>query len=80
MSRVLRRYVVLGFSTTHEALDAEALLKASGASVAPVPAPAALSAKCGIALRLSLEDEERAIEALDGARIVPSGRIEIEDL
>lgn len=80
MSRVPQRYVVFGFSTTHDALDAEAALGSAGVRAVPVPAPAALSAKCGIALRLPPDEERRARSVLAAAGIAPSARIEIDDV
>lgn len=80
MSMSQTRYLVLGFATTHDALDAEALLEDLGVAVTPIPAPSTLSAKCGIALRLAEADEARALEYLERAEIIVTGRTRIEDM
>ena len=62
MSRTPRRFKVLGFASTHDALDAEALLLDLGIDVVPIPAPKTLGTLCGIALRLEVADETRALD------------------
>lgn len=74
-----RPFVVLGFKSTHEALDAEALLGDLGVEVVPIPAPASIGALCGIALRLAPADETRASAYLESAGIEVTGRAEILD-
>jgi FAD/FMN-containing dehydrogenase len=80
MARMPRPFVVFGFPTTHDALDAEALLGDLGIDVVPIPAPKALGAMCGIALRLAPADETRAAVLLENAGITISARAEIEDV
>lgn len=80
MTRERRTFAVLGFVSTHEALDAETLLGDLGVEVVPIPAPAVIGAKCGIALRLEVADEERAAGYLQAAGIDVSHRGHIEDL
>ncbi|NTU71272.1 MAG: DUF3343 domain-containing protein [Coriobacteriia bacterium] len=80
MTRQPRRFVVLGFGSTHDALDAEALLLDLGLAVVPIPAPRTLGALCGIALRLELADEMRATGYLAAAAIATTGRAELEDV
>lgn len=80
MSREPRIFAVLGFPSTHDALDGEALLGDLGIDVVPIPAPSTLSAKCGIALRLELADEERAVAYLDSAGVTVAQRGRIEDV
>jgi hypothetical protein len=80
MSREPRAFVVLGFASTHAALDAEALLVDLGIEVTPVPAPAALGGLCGIGLRLVPTDESRALGYLENSGIEVSARAEIMDL
>lgn len=74
------RFAVLGFESTHDALDAEALLGDLGFAVVPIPVPAGLSAHCGIALRLLPEDIERALIYLARAEIDVAVQGEIEDV
>jgi type III secretory pathway lipoprotein EscJ len=73
-------FAVLGFGTTHAALDAEALLLDTGIDVVPIPAPKELGALCGIALRLELDDEARAMRYLESAGMPPKSRLELEDI
>lgn len=80
MSREPRTFAVFGFASTHDALDAEALLGDMGVDVVPMPAPASIGAKCGIALRLEPVDESRAAEYLLAAGIQVSTRAQIEDV
>ena len=77
--RERRSYAVYGFSSTHSALDAEALLGDMGIDVVPIPAPATLSALCGIALRLPVEQRVRAEKYLENAGIGQVGSTVIED-
>ena len=80
MSRQRRTFAVLGFESTHDALDAESLLGDLGIDVVPIPAPKIIGAHCGIALRIELEDEARATEFLGSAGITVGARTEIEDV
>ncbi len=80
MSRIPRRFAVLGFTSTHDALDAEALLLDMGIDVVPIPAPKSLGTLCGIALRLEIADELRASGYLADAGIVVEAHGEVEDV
>lgn len=80
MIRAPREFAAFGFESTHEALDAEALLGDLGIDVVPMPAPKTLGSRCGIALRLELADEERAATYLDAAGILINARGRIEDV
>lgn len=80
MTRSSKPFVVLGFASTHDALDAEALLGDLGIDVVPIPAPKSIGALCGIALRLQPDDEPRALEYLKGAAIDVAARATMEDL
>jgi hypothetical protein len=71
---------VFGFASTHDALDAEVALQRSGIEVIPIPAPKSIGALCGIALRMPLEQVERARACLVGAGIDIAASSEIEDL
>lgn len=75
-----RPFVALGFSTTHDALDAEALLEDMGLDVVPIPAPPAVSANCGIALRVPPDQEEQALLYLSRVGIDVVSRADIEDV
>ena len=80
MSREPRSFAVLGFGSTHAALDAEALLRDVGIDVVPIPAPKDLGALCGIALRLELAEESRAMRYLESAGTPPKSRLRVEDV
>ncbi len=78
--RPARIFRVLAFESTHAALDAEALLDDLGFDVVPVPAPAGLTANCGIALRLEPDDAGRAITYLARAGIAVAAIADVEDV
>lgn len=78
--RVPREFAVLGFGSTHAALDAEALLGDLGVGVVTIPTPRTLGAHCGIALRLELDDLGRALRLLDNAGISVESQGTVEDL
>jgi hypothetical protein len=80
MTRPTRRYAVLGFATTHDALDAESLLEDLGIEIVPIPAPPSVSGGCGIALRMLPEELDRAIRYLESAGIQIAGKQEIDDV
>jgi len=80
VTRTPREFAAFGFESTHEALDAEQLLGDLGIDVVPMPAPKTLGSRCGIALRIELTDEERAVAYLDAAGIQVNARGRIEDV
>jgi len=80
VTRDARTFAALGFSSTHDALDAETLLGDLGIDVVPIPAPKTVGTHCGIALRLELADEDRAVTYLETAGIVVAARVQIEDV
>lgn len=74
-------YAVFGFATTHAALDAEQTLKDLGVSVTPIPVPKALGGElCGIALRIGLAEEERALTLLGRANMSPVAQSHMQDV
>jgi hypothetical protein len=74
-----RSYVAFGFASTHDALNAEALLEDLGMAVTPIPAPTSLGSLCGIALRLEPGDASRARRYLADAEIAVSSSSDIDD-
>ena len=79
--RQLRRYVVLGFVTTHDSLAAEDALKEEGIPVTPVPTPGSLTGSlCGIVLRIEPADSDRARAELENREIEVQVEAEIEDV
>lgn len=79
MTAEYRVYVIFGFVSTHDALAAESLLKDMGIDVVPVPAPKSLGQLCGIALRVSPAEGDRAAELLERSGLTPSARGELMD-
>ena len=59
---------VITFDSTHQAMAAEDALRDEGMNLEVVPPPANLSAGCGLALRVRLEDVPAAIETLNRRR------------
>jgi hypothetical protein len=80
VTREARIFAALGFESTHDALDAETLIDDMGIEVVPIPAPKAIGAHCGIALRIEVTDEDRALGYLDAAGIEVTARARIEDV
>jgi hypothetical protein len=80
MARDAHLFAVLGFRSTHAALEAEALLADVGIDVTPIPTPAELGTRCGVALRLAVEDEERAFMYLGDAGVAPASRARVVDV
>jgi hypothetical protein len=80
VTREPQLFAVLGFASTHDALDAETLLGDLGIEVVPIPAPKTIGAHCGIALRMEVDDEERSAAYLDAAGIAVVARIHIQDV
>jgi hypothetical protein len=79
-ARVPRPFAVLGFNSTHDALDAEALLAQMGVEVVPIPAPKSIGSLCGIALRIPPEQVDRAEEYLVRGGIEVAARAKMEDV
>jgi len=80
MTRDARPFAVLGFESTHDALNAEKILIDLGVDVVPIPAPKTIGAHCGIALRIELDDDDRASAYLGAAGIAVVARARIEDV
>lgn len=77
--REKRPFVVLGFDTTHDALDAEAVLEADGLEPVPIPAPLELGVRCGIAMRIEPNVELDAKAALSQAGINIASESVVDD-
>lgn len=80
VTRAPRHFRLFGFTSTHRALDAEALLDDLGIEVVPVPTPKPLGALCGIALRVPIEEADRAETYLVRAAIEPANTLDIVDV
>jgi hypothetical protein len=55
---------IVTFDSTHHAMAAEDILRQEAIGLEVVPPPANLSAGCGLALRVRLEDVPDVVEAL----------------
>lgn len=79
MSERTALFAVLGFDSTHDALRAESELLAAGEDVVLIPTPRALGTLCGFAVRVPAECQDRALDVLADAGIMPSGYVEMND-
>lgn len=79
MPRSPAEFVVFAFETTHQALDAEAALKAARLGVVPIPTPAEMGGLCGLAMRLPLDEGDQARSVLAEAGVPPRAETVIED-
>jgi len=79
VTAVARPFVVFGFGSVHDALGAEAVLKAAGVPVTAIPSPRELGEICGIALRVEPGDAAEAERTLTRAGASPMARAEILD-
>lgn len=57
-------YVLVTYERAHDAMEAAATLVDAGIRGTLIPRPRTLTAKCGVALRLSVEDAPSAIKVL----------------
>jgi hypothetical protein len=79
MSAPERRFVVFGFGSVHDTLEAEDVLKVAGVPASTIPSPRELGDLCGIALRVEPADAEAASRALVAGGAAPKARAEITD-
>lgn len=75
-----RPFVVFGFASVHDTLQAEDALKKAGVPAVTIPSPKELGELCGIALRVAPDDAEAAESALALAGAPPRARADITDL
>jgi len=80
VSASLHTFVVFGFASVHDALGAEAVLKAAGIPVTAIPSPRELGEICGIAMRVDPGDADEARGALARAGSSPKAAAEIQDV
>ncbi len=64
---------ILVFVTTHQTMQAEAVLKEGGLPGVLVLKPKGLVGNCGLALQVGLTEINRAVELLGNRHIVPAG-------
>jgi len=63
--------LVLIFRGIHQVLSAEKRLKRGGVPFRLIPVPRRLTSDCGLAIRIPLDQRDRAREILSGARLLP---------
>lgn len=60
------------FNSTHRVLKAESLLKSSGLPIMLIPAPRAVQADCGLAIRFDEEHRDVIMELLTEQNLLPA--------
>ncbi|MFA6147429.1 MAG: DUF3343 domain-containing protein [bacterium] len=71
MTRATDPVLILIFRGTHEVLTAEKRLKGGGVPMRLIPVPRRLTSDCGLAIRIPLDQRDRAREILSGSRLLP---------
>ncbi len=71
MTRATDPVLILIFRGTHQVLSAEKRLKRGGVTVRLIPVPRRLTSDCGLAIRIRLDQRDRAREILSEARLLP---------
>lgn len=74
-----RPFVVFGFSSVHDTLEGEDVLRAAGVPAVTIPSPRELGELCGIALRVEPADGDAAERALTSGGAHPKARADIVD-
>jgi hypothetical protein len=63
--------MILIFRGTHQVMSAEKRLKGGGVAMRLIPVPRRLTSDCGLAIRIPLEERERARAVLSASRLLP---------
>lgn len=71
MTRSANPVLILIFRGTHQVLSAEKRLKGGGVPLRLIPVPRRLTSNCGLAIRIPLDQRDRAREILSEARLLP---------
>ena len=71
MTRAPDPVLILIFRGIHQVLSAEKRLKRGGVPFRLIPVPRRLTSDCGLAIRIPLDQRDRAREILAGARLLP---------
>jgi len=72
LTRAADPVLILIFRGTHQVLSAEKRLKGGGVQVRLIPVPRRLTSDCGLAIRIPLDQRDRAREILSGTRLLPA--------
>ena len=71
LTRATDPVLILIFRGTHQVLSAEKRLKGGGVPLRLIPVPRRLTSDCGLAIRIPLDQRDRAREILSRARLLP---------
>ena len=72
LTRATDPVLILIFRGTHQVLSAEERLKEGGVRLRLIPVPRRLTSDCGLAIRIPLDQRDRAREILSGTRLLPA--------
>jgi len=72
LTRATDPVLILIFRGTHQVLSAEKRLKGGGVVLRLIPGARSLTSDCGLAIRIPLDQRDRAREVLSRARLLPS--------
>lgn len=67
------------FNSTHRVLKAEGLLKAQGLPIMLIPAPRAVQADCGLAIRFDEKLREAVMQLLADQSLLPAFLCQLRD-
>ena len=67
------------FNSTHRVLKAEGLLKNKGLSILLIPAPRAVQADCGLAIRFDKEQYAAIMDLLADQNLLPAFLCQLQD-
>lgn len=73
-----RRFGVITFDTTSQALKAEKMLQATNHTFVMIPTPREISASCGLAVKTYPDDVKQIKNELLGADVVISGVYQLD--
>lgn len=62
-------YLLMLFPSTHQAMVGEDVLRAAGLWLQVVPAPKEFTSGCGLAIRVTAADRERAVSVLTASSV-----------
>lgn len=68
------------FNSTHSAIRAEKELITAGINIKIIPVPTEITASCGLSIKMSLEDLEKAKKVLSDNNIEVSGYYYVKKL
>jgi hypothetical protein len=72
MKRV-EEFNIISFESTHMAIKSERILLESGFDVRIIPVPREITASCGLALQINIEDFDKSKKVLEEQTVLFSG-------